>query len=200
MSLQRSLDRAILETPEDSKPGSFVGIRSRHTLDYALRTIQQSQNQLSAMADTKASILITVCSIVLTVGITQFEAPILRWPLVLLTTSTLFALLFAILAVLPSQSSPRTPDGRLDVDASWFNLFYFGHFAELPRERFEAMLHEVARDDAAIYAMLARDIYGQGLVLGRKKYRMLRWSYLTFLFGLFATALGALWTSLYRMG
>jgi hypothetical protein len=200
MSLQRALSRSAAESREEGRPQHFVGIHSRHTLDYALRTVQQSQNQLSAMADTKASILITVCSIVLTVGITRFEVPILRWPLVLLTVFTLFALLFAILAVLPSQSSPRRPDGGVDVDANWFNLFYFGHFAELPRERFEAMLDELARDDGKIYAMLARDIYGQGLVLGRKKYRMLRWSYLTFLSGLVATALGMFWTALFRLG
>jgi hypothetical protein len=199
MSLPGSTHRRIAEVPKDGIPPHFAGLNNSGTLDYALRTVMQSQNQLSAMADTKASILITVCSIVLTVGITRFEAPILRWPLVLLTTCTLFALLFAILTVLPSQASPRTPDGGLDVNSSWFNLFYFGHFAELPRERFEAMLDEVARDDAKIYGMLARDIYGQGIVLARKKYRMLRWSYLTFLLGLVTTALGAGWTVLFRL-
>lgn len=172
----------------------FGAIRPRGTLDYALRTIQQTQNGLSSMADTKASIMITVCSIVLTVGITRFETPILRWPLVLLTGSILVSLLFAVLAVLPSMAAPRKSDGSLDVDAPWFNLFFFGHFAELSRDRFEEMLIEVARDDARIYAMLARDIYGQGLVLARKKYRMLRWSYLTFFLGIFATAVGAIVT------
>jgi hypothetical protein len=172
----------------------FERVQSRSSIDTALRTIQQGQTQLSAMADTKASIMITVCSITLTVGITRFESPILRWPLILMTTSVLASLLCAVLAVLPSLGAPRKEDGTLDVDAPWFNLFFFGHFAELPRERFEAMLAEVAADDARIYAMLARDIYGQGFVLARKKYRMLRWSYLTFFAGIFATAIGGLAT------
>src|SRR5262245_198695 len=146
------------------------------------------------MADTKASIMITVCSIVLTVGITRFESPILRWPLVMLTVGTLCSLIFAILAVLPAT----TPPSGMDDTSPAFNLFFFGHFAQLSRERFEARIDALARDDGRIYAMLARDIYGQGLVLARKKYRLLRWSYLVFLAGLSATAVGAVWTLVSR--
>jgi hypothetical protein len=172
----------------------FADIRSRGTLDYALRTIQQTQNQMSSMADTKASIMITVSSIVLTVGIARFEVANLRWPLLILIASVLTSLFFAVLAVLPSLTAPRKSDGGLDVEAPEFNLFFFGHFAEMTRERFETMLSDVARDDASIYAMLARDIYGQGVVLARKKYRMLRWSYLLFFAGICASAASAVAT------
>jgi len=175
-------------------PELFVGVHGSAALDSALRIVLQTQTQLSAMADTKASIMITVCSIVLTVGITRFESPILRWPLVLLTAGTLCSLLFAILAVLPAAAYPVRRGGSVDDGSPAFNLFFFGHFAQLSRERFETLIDRLARDDARIYAMLARDIYGQGLVLARKKYRLLRWSYLVFLAGLSATGVGAIWT------
>lgn len=175
--------------------GRFADVRSRGTLDYALRTVQQTQNQMASMADTKASIMITVCSIVSTIGITRFDMATQRWPVLILIVGVLTALLFALLAVLPSLAAPRTSDGRLDVDSASFNLFFFGHFAHLPRERFEAMLVDVAQEDARIYAMLARDIYGQGIVLERRKYRMLRWSYIVFFAGMLATTLSvvAMW-------
>jgi hypothetical protein len=185
-----SAQRAAAALPDPVTP--FDGVVGRGTLDYALRTIQQGQTQLSSMADTKASIMITVCSIVLTMGITRFDAPALRWPLLAMVTSISLSLLFAVLAVLPSLTAPRARDGSLDVDAPGFNVFFFGHFAELPRERFEAMLAEVARDDGRIYATIARDIYGQGMVLQHRKYRMLRWSYLVFFVGIVATAVSAL--------
>lgn len=191
-SIERALHADARDEAAGAADGPFGALRSRPTLDYALRTVQQTQTQLSAMADTKASIMITVCSIVLTVGLTRFQDPILRWPVVLLTGATLLSLLFAILAVMPATGFPQTRDGSIDASAPWFNLFFFGHFAELPRERFEEMLAEVGRDDARIYAMLARDIYGQGLVLARKKYRMLRWSYASFLIGVCSTVAGAL--------
>lgn len=180
--------------PATDSSGRFADVVGRNTLDYALRTVQQTQNDMSSLADTKASIMITVCSIVLTIGISRFDTPALRWPLALLTGSILIALLCAVRAVLPSITAPRRRDGEIDVEAPWFNLLFFGHFTELPRERFEDMLAELARDDACIYGMLARDIYGQGMVLARKKYRLLRWSYLVFFAGISAAAICALVT------
>lgn len=175
--------------------GPFAGIDGRQTVDYALLIIQQNQSQLSSMADTKASILITVCSIVLTAGLSGFATPSLRWPFLLLATSILLSLIFAVLAVLPSVSVPRRADGTVDLGASSFNVTFFAHFAALSRERFEELFADVARDDARLYAMLARDIYGQGVVLDRK-YRMLRRSYLTFVVGIFAAAVHAIWVLL----
>jgi len=180
-------DRVLVARP-------FAGVRASAALDSALRTVLQTQTQLSSMADTKASIMITVCSIVLTVGITRFESPILRWPLVLLTLGTLGSLLFAILAVLPSVKGPPHRGDSVDDESPAFNLFFFNHFAHLARDRYEMLVAELARDEGRIYAMLTRDIYGQGFVLAHKKYRLLRWSYLTFLVGLCATAIGALLT------
>lgn len=185
-------DRGVRPVTDSSE--RFADVRGRNTLDYALRTVQQTQSGMSAMADTKASIMITVCSIVLTIGISRFDTPSLRWPLAILTGSILVALLCAVLAVLPSFIAPHRNDGTLDVDAPWFNLLFFGHFTELPRDRFEDMLAELAGDDARIYAMLARDIYGQGIVLARRKFRLLRWSYLLFFAGISAAAICAVVT------
>ena len=188
----------IAPRPETDSSRRFAGVHGRNTLDYALRTVQQTQNDMSSLADTKASIMITVCSVVLTIGISRFDVPSLRWPLALLTGSILVALLCAVLAVLPSFGAPHTRDGRVDVDAPWFNLLFFGHFTELPRDTFEDMLAELARDDARIYGMLARDIYGQGMVLARKKYRLLRWSYLVFFAGISTAAICAVVTLFVR--
>jgi len=179
---------------EPSREQRFATVQSHPALDYALRTVQQSQVHLSSMADAKANILITVCSIVLTLGITQLGSPLLRWPLVVLTATTLVSLLLAILAVLPADRWPRTSSGELDIEAPWFNLLYFGHFSRLSRARFEEMLEEMMHDDTRLYTMVARDIYGQGLVLGQKKYRLLRWSYIVFLIGVFATSIAAVAT------
>lgn len=183
-------------TPGDER--RFATVKSHAALDYALRTVQQSQVHMSSMADAKANILITVCSIVLTLGITQLGSPLLRWPLAILTATTLVSLLLAILAVLPADRWPRTATGEVDVDAPWFNLLFFGHFARLPRDRFEKMLEEMMHDDTRLYTMIARDIYGQGLVLGQKKYRLLRWSYLVFLVGVFTTSIAAVATVFLR--
>jgi hypothetical protein len=83
--------------------------------------------------------------------------------LVGLTVCTLFALLFAILAVLPSLRYPRDSAGEVDVLSPGFNLLLFGHFSHLSRDRFESLLDSMMRDEAEIYRMIARDSTGREL-------------------------------------
>jgi hypothetical protein len=185
------------EVGELRRAVSFADVRPHATVDYALRTLQSTLVQFSAMADTKASIMITVCSIVLTIGITQLSSPLLRWPLVLLTLSTFGALLLSILSVVPSGRYPKRADGSTGPDVPGFNPLFFGHFAYLAQERFSTELARVFADDGQIYEAIARDLWGQGFVLAHKKYRYLRWAYWVFLAGVFITICASIWTWIY---
>ena len=179
---------------EKSHPDvTFADVRPTSTVDYTLITMQSTLVQFSSMADTKANIMITVCSIVLTIGVTQLSSPLLRWPLVLLTISTFVALFLAILAVPPSGRYPRRPDGSTDPDLPGFNPLFFGHFAHLTQDRFVAELARVLADDARIYEAMARDLWGQAFVLATRKYRYLRWAYSVFIVGTFVTLCAWLW-------
>src|SRR5690349_6264544 len=79
----------------------YAAIPERNTGDVILRTTQQHHVALSSMADTKANIIITVSSIVLTLSLGRMGEPALRTSVLTLTGFTLTALLLAILAVLP---------------------------------------------------------------------------------------------------
>src|SRR6478672_2995404 len=79
----------------------YAAIPERNTGDVILRTTQQHHVALSTMADTKANIIITVSSIVLTLSIGKLDQPELRTSVIVLMGFTLLALLLAILAVLP---------------------------------------------------------------------------------------------------
>ena len=57
------------------------------------------------------------------------------------------------------------------------------HFTRLPIDRFEREIERVVRDPQELYQHLSQDIYYAGLVLRLKKFRYLRWSYLSLLFG-----------------
>ncbi len=181
------------ESVASQHEGTFADVRPHATVDYALTTMQSTLVQFSAMADTKANIMITVCSIVLTVGVTQLSSPLLRWPLVLLTVSTFCALLLSILAVVPSGRYPKRADGTTGPGVPGFNPLFFGHFAHLTPDRFATELARVLSDDARIYEAIARDLWGQGFVLARKKYRFLRWAYTVFLVGTFMTICAWIW-------
>lgn len=158
----------------------FSGVPERNTGDAILRTAQQHHVQLSAMADVKANIIITVSSIVLTLTLGRLADPGLRVAALVLITFTLLALLTAILAVLPKYRPLKVSGPTLPEQ---FNLLFFGHFAELDRGRF---LDELARrmaTDGIVYDTMARDLYGLGHYLAHFKYRYLRLAYLFFLAG-----------------
>lgn len=163
-----------------SPAGAFARIPERNTGDNLLRTAQQHHVALSSMADTKANIIITVSSIVLTLSMGHLSDPDLRVSVLVLSAFTLMALLLAILAVLPKYR-PLRIEGR--ALPQHFNLLFFGHFAELPRERFLEEFARVLTPDGSPYATWANDIYSLGSYLAHHKYRYLRYSYLFFLAG-----------------
>ena len=168
----------------------FAAIPERNTGDCLLRTMQQHHVQLSTMADTKANIIITMSSIVLTLVLGRLNDPVLRTASLTLAAFTLLALLLAILAVLPKYRPLRLSSDELP---GHFNLLFFGHFAELSRERF---LREVAahmKADGTVYDTMAKDLYGLGYYLAHFKYRYLRLAYLFFLAGFVGASLVQIW-------
>jgi hypothetical protein len=183
--------KPTMYVPSEYSPAShiggrnaFAGIVGRNVSDYLMQSAQRHHMQLSQMADNKASMLITVSSLVLTVSISRLSDPELRSAIIVLTSFTLAALLMAILAVLPKyrplklQNPTQLP--------SFFNPIFFAHFSELPREQFFELLGKTLRHDAGVYEVLANDLYSIGLYLARHKYRYLRFAYLFFLCGFFS--------------
>ena len=164
----------------------FAHIPERNTSDNMLRTAQQHHVALSTMADTKANIIITVSSIVLTLSMGKLDQPDLRLGVITLTLFTLAALLLAILAVLPKYRPLRLSTVELPPN---FNLLFFGHFAELSRERYIAEIARTLKPDGSIYAAMANDVYSLGTYLSHHKYRYLRLSYICFLSGFILASL-----------
>src|SRR5688500_10942292 len=162
--------------PSDSEraPSPFAAVPERSSGDHLLRLLQQHHVQLSTMADTKANIIITVSSIVLTLVLGRVTDPDLRAGLIVLGVFTLMALLLAILAVLPKYRGSIKVQGPLPPG---FNVLFFGHFAGLDRDRFMAEVAQKMMPGQAYEAVVA-DVYSLGMYLAQHKYPYLRLSYL----------------------
>jgi hypothetical protein len=170
----------------------FTGVQPRSSIDNLLRTVQQHHVQLSLMADTKASLLITISSIVLTIALSRSGDAQFRGALLTLAAACLLALLLAIVAVLPTFARPRRGPRRGDKP----NILFFGHFANMSEDDYFAEMERVISSDALAYEAAVRDIHSLGIYLYRKKYRFLRLAYVAILAGfLLATAVEvyALW-------
>jgi hypothetical protein len=163
----------------------YAEIPERNTADNLLRTCQQHHVALSSMADTKANIIITCSSIVLTLTFGRIADPELRTSVLTLGGFTMVALLLAILAVLPKYRPLKLLDENLPPT---FNLLFFGHFGELSRQRYLEEMSRTLKPDGSPYATWVADIYSLGTYLARHKYRYLRLSYLFFLAGFLLAA------------
>lgn len=146
---------------------------------HLVRTAQQAHLQLSAMADQKASILMGATFVVFTIAIGRAhkgEAPL---PLLILGGAAFFAAIFAVLAILPAIRSRRDGGG---------NPLFFGSFTQLDEQEWTDRLMARLASDDALYRTMLHDLYQNGLVLERKKYRFLGYAYRIFLAGLVASA------------
>jgi hypothetical protein len=140
---------------------------------------------LSGMADTKANIMISINSIILSilVGILirKFEEyPNLVIPTLIIVTVSLCAIVFSVLATRPNISSGKFT--RDDIINKRTNLLFFGNFHKMKLDDYMWGMKEMMKDSEYLYGSLIKDIYFLGVVLG-KKYRFLRISYTIFMFG-----------------
>src|SRR5262245_12805999 len=106
------------------------------------------------MADAKASLMITISSVVISVSLTQLRKQAFVEPLLVLDLFTAAALISALLCALPWRSVPRRADGRVDVASPAFNPLFFLHFQYLSLAEFEAELVNRLSDDARLYESL----------------------------------------------
>ena len=158
---------------------------NRTAVDNILRVNHGNQMRLGLMADAKANIMITVASIVFSITIANLDNEVMRWPLLAFAFGSFFALLFAIFAIIPSTDYP-TKKGSKEIDrkSPLFNPLFFGHFAHLPIEEYKEDYANTLMTDDKVYDAMAGDIYGQGKVLALNKYKFLKWSYTSFLWGM----------------
>jgi hypothetical protein len=147
---------------------------------HLIRTTQQIQVQLSAMADHKASILMGATFVVFTITLNQTSKGLVAPEMLVLAGFALLSAAFAVMAVLPAvKPKPGAP----------LNLLFFGSFTQLEQDDYIDKLIAHLGDEEDVYRTMARDIYQNGSVLKRKKYYYLALAYRTFLVGMVATVL-----------
>ena len=155
------------------------------------RIMSESHNNLSQMADSKANIMISVNTIVISImvsvllGKLQFY-PEFIVPTIILVGVCLTAVIFAILATRPNISSGTFT--RNDIENKQVNLLFFGNFYNMQLPDYDWAMKEMMKDKDYLYGSMIKDIYFLGVVLARK-YKFLRLSYSIFMYGLIVSIL-----------
>jgi predicted metal-dependent HD superfamily phosphohydrolase len=154
-------------------------------IETMFRTTSHNHIMLSQMVDSKASILITINSIILSLVVSVLirkleENSYLLIPTILLISVCLATMVFSILASRPNVSSGKFT--REDIKNKQTNLLFFGNFHAMNVEDYQWGMKEMMKDADYLYGSLIKDIYYLGKVLGRK-YRYLRIAYSIFMYG-----------------
>lgn len=158
-------------------------------LDQMLRQSRAHHVQLSAMADAKANMLMTLSALLVTLSAPHVFKPDFTWPFLVLIVFCLVTVALAAYAVMPKNPPWQSDDAPPDVNDVKFNLLFFGDFIRLDYAQYEAAMESMMNDPSRAYEAQVRELYVLGSFLARKKYRYLRLAYLFFLTGLFASFL-----------
>ena len=155
------------------------------------RLTARNQINLSAIADNKANILISINSIILTVfvsmGIVRVaDYPNFIIPGIVFLSSCLVTIIFAILSTRPKISSGKFTEE--DIHNKRVNLLFFGNFFNMKMNEYEWAVKEMMKDSNYLYTSMIRDQYSLGKVIG-KKYKLLRVAYTVFMVGLVVSSI-----------
>ena len=190
----RKRDEARTETFAEPKRG----------IETMFRTMYSNHMKLSDMADKKASMMIQLNAVLISVIITYLGAkmgkaaavaplmssnPALTVPITILLITALGSVTTAILSAQPDVTAfnwlKRNPAIATNRRV---NLLFFGQFTKLSLDDFQSGMRELMRQKDALYINMTTDVYYLGKVLNRK-YSLLRTSYSIFMVGLILTAL-----------
>jgi putative nucleotidyltransferase with HDIG domain len=161
------------------------------SIETMFRNTVRTHVDFSSMADTKANIMISVNTLILTIIVSIMirkldTNPHLIIPTAMLTLTSLITLVYAILVTRPKVT--RGIFTEEDIKEKKANLLFFGNFHKMTLKDFTWGMKEMMKDKEFLYDNMIMDFYYLGQVLGQK-YQKLRICYTFFMYGLIISVL-----------
>ena len=156
-------------------------------LDHMLRQTRMNLVAFSQMADTKAHIILSIASVLLTLSLTRITDPRFTLSIAGLDVFLLITIFFALLTVI---GKIKVFDRRKhSVDDPDYSPLFFGNYGDIPYEEYARNFEKIMNDSDATYEIMVKDIYFAGTYLLQTKYKHIRLAYLCFFTGLIVSAL-----------
>lgn len=185
------LTEEITNLEDDAKKKKAKDNQSERGISTVFRIMANNHASLSQMADSKANIMISVNSIILSVVISVLLRRLeqdthLIIPTIMLVLVCVATIVFAVKATRPNVSEGTFT--KEDIQAKKTNLLFFGNFHNMTLSDYDWAMTEMLNDKDYLYGSMVKDLYFLGIVLA-KKYRLLRISYNIFMYGLILSML-----------
>ena len=199
-TLLKGLEESTTETgaavpPVSNEEKSVIplleDIKLERGVETFFRITERRHIELSAKAHDKASLLISinaiVISIVLSVLVTKLEEnKFLLLPTLLLVITCVSTIILSIISTRPRFLDKKGKNGQ-STDHE-FNILFFKDFSTLSLTEYKKTMKETYRNKTELYDSLSRDIYYQGIVL-LWKYKYINIAYNVFMYGFVVTIL-----------
>lgn len=162
------------------------------------RATYRNHIELSAIADSKANMMISINTIIMSVIITvigggftlteQAFIENLRFtvPIGILLIGSLSSVIYAVISARPNVTEKEVNLEKIKNKQS--SSLFFGNFTKMKLKEFIENMQKLSSSKTLLYDSMSIDIYYLGLVL-TQKYRMLRISYNVFMGALVLTVL-----------
>ena len=150
------------------------------------RLTSKNHIDISGMADSKANIMISINSIIISVLLGSLmqkldSNPHLIPPTIILLIVTLSSIVYSVLSLRPNITSGKF--SKEDISNQNTNLLFFGNFHQMKREDYHCGMNRLMENSSFLYSNLIDDIFFLGVVLA-KKYKYPRAAYNSFMYGI----------------
>ena len=156
-------------------------------LDHMLRQTRMNLVAFSQMADTKANIILSLASLLLSLSLTRITDSRFTLSIAGLDVFLLVTIFFALLTVI---GKIKVFDRKKhSVDDPDYSPLFFGNYGDIPYEEYARDFEKTMNDPDANYEIMVKDIYYAGTYLLQTKYKYIRIAYLYFFTGLIISTL-----------
>lgn len=163
-----------------------VESRPERGIETMFRLTSKNHIDISGMADSKANILISINTIIISVLLGSLmqkldNNPHLIIPTIILLMVTLISIVYSVLSLRPNITSGKF--SKEDIKNQNVNLLFFGNFHKMERQDYHFGMNRLMENASFLYSNLIDDIFFLGVVLA-KKYNYLRIAYTVFMYGI----------------
>ena len=149
------------------------------------KTALRNHIDLTAIADQKANIMLSINALIITIGLPAFSTYLsgtsyLIIPAVIFLLTSAATMILATLSTRPIKMNGETDLSKLLTGKT--NLFFFGNFYKLRRDDYQESIKKIVADRNYLDTSFINDLFYLGLSLG-DKYRLLRICYTVFVAG-----------------
>ena len=161
-------------------------ISSNKSAQTQFKTALRNHIDLSAIADNKANIMLSVNALIITVALPIIAEKVVQniallVPTLILLVVCITSMIYATLATRPIKMKGFVDQSAIKSKKS--NLFFFGNFFKMSFDEYETGMLRVLKKPELLDNAITRDLFFLGKALG-KKYSNLRLCYNIFMYGI----------------